>query len=56
MAKQKSRKSVTSLGIVGHPKRCRASLHGTNMREIKVNARDVWGLPPMLRRKEANAG
>lgn len=27
----------------------------TNMRKIRVNARDVWGLPPMLRRKEQNA-
>lgn len=23
----------------------------TNAREIRVNARDVWGLPPMLRHK-----
>lgn len=27
----------------------------TNERFIKVNARDYWGLPPMLRRKESNA-
>lgn len=28
----------------------------TNMRMIRVNARDVWGLPPMLQKKEKNAG
>jgi len=27
----------------------------TNARFIKVNARDHWGLPPMLKRKETNA-
>lgn len=28
----------------------------TNMRKIRVNARDHWGLPPMLQKKEKNAG
>lgn len=27
----------------------------TNERTIRVEARQVWGLPPMLRRKESNA-
>jgi hypothetical protein len=83
MGKKKSRKSQTSLGREGHPKKCRTSVHGslertmnqqkawfkgkrvmltidnpdasaTNMRTIRVNARDVWGLPPMLRNKVAN--
>lgn len=85
MGKKKSRKSRTSLGREGHPKKCRISLHGTmtralnqqkawlagknvvltvpnpdstatNARFIKMNARDVWGLPPSMRRKESNAG
>ena len=84
MAKKKSRKSRTSQGIVGHPKRCRTSLHGTmarlmnqqeawlkgkrvmltienpdktatNERLIRVEAKTVWGLPPMLKNKEKNA-
>lgn len=82
--KRAGKSSYVSKGIVGRPKRCRTSLHGTmerlvnqqdawlagknvvltidnpdktctNERQIKVNARDYWGLPPMLRKKEANA-
>lgn len=84
MAKKKSRKSRTSQGLVGSPKRCRTSVYGsmtralnqqdawlkgknvvltienpdktcTNERLIKVNARDYWGLPPMLKNKGTNA-
>jgi hypothetical protein len=82
MAGKKGRKSRTSFGVQGSPKKCRTSVgvkrvlnqqkaweqgkkvmltvpnpdsSATNMRFIKVNARAVWGLPPMLRKKQNNA-
>lgn len=40
MAKKKSRKSQTSLGIVGRPKRCRTSVYGSMERVL--NQQNAW--------------
>ena len=83
MAKKKSRKSRTSNGVVGSPRRAKTSVGmkrvhnqmdawmegkrvmltvpnpdatATNARMIKVEARQVWGLPPFMKKKEKDAG
>ena len=83
MAKKKSRKSRTSNGVVGSPKRAKTSVGtkrllnqmnawmegkrvmltvpnpdvaATNARMIKLEARQVWGLPPFMKKKEKDAG
>lgn len=83
MAKKKSRKSRTSNGVIGSPKRAKTSVGmkrllnqmdawmegkrvmltvpnpdvtAKNARMIKLEARQVWGLPPFMKKKEKDAG